>query len=365
MSGNTSALGLVAGKSANSSAVVDGPKPIFGYWNIRAMDRGNVNRYIFAYAGVEYEDKRYTVGSNEWFEDDKKNLGIDYPNLPYIIDGDFKLTESAAVTTYICDKWCPELLGGKDSTMRIKNIQLQSVLKDFMTGLVFLGFSDKDMTKAAEKKAFDELPKFVEHLGNKKFLLGSKVQMVDFMFFEAIEAVLAICHNDAIFSLYPKLEAYWYRMKALPGLCEYINSDKFLAEPFFIPAIKINIKYPFAVFGEERPLVTITGITGYVGSHVARQFLQDGGFRVRGTVRDLNDSAKIDPIKQAYGEDLFSKMELVQANLTDDKSLSAAVAGSTYVVHVASPVDQWNNHSVDDFVKPAVNGTLGVLRACR
>ena len=70
------------------------------------MDRGNVNRYIFAFAGVDYEDKRYTAGTDEWAQE-KENLGFDYPNLPYIIDGDFKLTESAAVTTYICEKWCP------------------------------------------------------------------------------------------------------------------------------------------------------------------------------------------------------------------------------------------------------------------
>ena len=36
---------------------------------------------------------------------------MDFPNLPYIIDGDFKLTESKAVTVYICDRWCPALMG--------------------------------------------------------------------------------------------------------------------------------------------------------------------------------------------------------------------------------------------------------------
>ena len=39
-------------------------KPIFGYWNIRAFDRGNVNRYILGYAGVDFEDKRYDFLNN-------------------------------------------------------------------------------------------------------------------------------------------------------------------------------------------------------------------------------------------------------------------------------------------------------------
>lgn len=70
----------------------------------------------------------------------------------------------------------------------------------------------------------------------------------------------------------------------------------------------------------QRPLVTVTGISGYIGSHVALLFLKDGGFRVRGTVRDLNDPVKVNPIRNAYGE-LFSQLELVQADLTDDASL--------------------------------------------
>ena len=87
-------------------------KPIFGYWNIRAFDRGNVSRYILAHAEVDYEDKRYDyVNNKEEWAVDKANLGFDFPNLPYIIDGEFKLTESAAVTVYICDKWCPALMG--------------------------------------------------------------------------------------------------------------------------------------------------------------------------------------------------------------------------------------------------------------
>jgi len=30
-------------------------------------------------------------------EKDKKTLGLDFPSLPYLIDGNFKLTESRAI----------------------------------------------------------------------------------------------------------------------------------------------------------------------------------------------------------------------------------------------------------------------------
>ena len=41
----------------------------------------------------------------------KPTLGLEFPNLPYFIDGDFKMTETLAIHHYIADKWCPDLLG--------------------------------------------------------------------------------------------------------------------------------------------------------------------------------------------------------------------------------------------------------------
>jgi dihydroflavonol-4-reductase len=68
---------------------------------------------------------------------------------------------------------------------------------------------------------------------------------------------------------------------------------------------------------DNRPLVTLTGISGYLGSWTGLKFLQDGGYRVRGTVRDLTNEAKLAPLRVAFG-DLFSQLELVQADLDDE-----------------------------------------------
>lgn len=53
----------------------------------------------------------------------------------------------------------------------------------------------------------------------------------------------------------------------------------------------------------------------------------------------------------------------MQADLTDEASLATAVAGSTFVIHVASPISVYQTE--DEYVRPAVDGTLGVLRACK
>lgn len=46
-------------------------------------------------------------------------------------------------------------------------------------------------------------------------------------------------------------------------------------------------------------LVLVTGVNGFLGSHIADQFLRNG-YKVRGTVRD--------PSKEAWAVDIFSRL---------------------------------------------------------
>ncbi len=112
------------------------------------------------------------------------------------------------------------------------------------------------------------------------------------------------------------------------------------------------------------PLVTVTGISGYIGSHVGLQLLQSGQYRVRGTVRSTSNEAKIAPLRKAFGEELFGKLELVEADLLDPDSFTRALEGSTYVCHVASPFIIETPRDEMDLIRPAVEGTKAVLRAC-
>ena len=56
-------------------------------------------------------------------------------------------------------------------------------------------------------------------------------------------------------------------------------------------------------------------------------------------------------------------MEIVEAELTNEVSLANAVAGSTYVVHVASPITGVSG--AEEIITPAVNGTMAICRACQ
>lgn len=75
-------------------------KYILGYWSIRG--RAQVLRLLLAYTGLNWEDKVYTETSGWFGNGDKTTLGFDFPNLPYLIKGNFKITESNAIAKYIC-----------------------------------------------------------------------------------------------------------------------------------------------------------------------------------------------------------------------------------------------------------------------
>lgn len=106
-----------------------------------------------------------------------------------------------------------------------------------------------------------------------------------------------------------------------------------------------------------KPLVVITGVTGYLGSQTCLTFLQDGSYRVRGTVRSISKNEE--KLKNGFGEALFDQLELVEADLNDEASLLKACEGANYIVHTASPF-----HFKGDCVTPAINGTNAIMKAC-
>jgi len=103
-------------------------------------------------------------------------------------------------------------------------------------------------------------------------------------------------------------------------------------------------------------LVLVTGATGFIAGHCIAELIGHG-YAVRGTVRSLG-TAKTDHLRRLGGS-----LEFVEARLDDDAGWAEAVAGCTVVLHVASPFPPATPADEDELIRPAVDGTLRVLRA--
>jgi len=112
---------------------------------------------------------------------------------------------------------------------------------------------------------------------------------------------------------------------------------------------------------ETRPLVLVTGATGYIAGHCIRELLEHG-YRVRGTVRSLADPTKTEHLRRIAAQ-LRGSLELVEADLTADRGWRDAAAGCTYVQHVASPFPAEVPKDEMDLIRPAVDGAKRVLQA--
>ncbi len=107
--------------------------------------------------------------------------------------------------------------------------------------------------------------------------------------------------------------------------------------------------------------VLVTGISGFLGGHVALQLLQNGYF-VRGSVRSPARADRVRATLAAHGADL-SRLEIVALDLLDDTGWAEAATGIRYLHHVASPLVIEQPRDRDDLIRPAVEGTRRALTA--
>lgn len=82
-------------------------------------------------------------------------------------------------------------------------------------------------------------------------------------------------------------------------------------------------------------LVLVTGITGYIASHVTTRLLEKG-FAVRGTVRNKAKGRRVLAEMAQTGADV-SNVELFEAELGSDAGWNDAVKDCRYIQHIASP----------------------------
>jgi hypothetical protein len=81
-----------------------------------------------------------------------------------------------------------------------------------------------------------------------------------------------------------------------------------------------------------------------------------------GTVRSLKKTEDVRHLYQLVPSPAYP-LELVEANLLDDSTWAGAVADCDTILHTASPFVIEEPSDPNELIKPAVDGTLSVLRA--
>ncbi|KZV86952.1 NAD(P)-binding protein [Exidia glandulosa HHB12029] len=112
------------------------------------------------------------------------------------------------------------------------------------------------------------------------------------------------------------------------------------------------------------PRVLLTGASGFIAAHVLDQLLKKG-YWVRATVRSDRKKQEILSANAQYASQLdFAIVGDISQPGAFDEAVKAE-PGLDYIVHTASPFHFHPEDIERDILKPAVQGTLGVLQAAK
>lgn len=254
-------------------------KPVLGYPAIRGL--GEPIRALHAYLKIELEEKLYgtpflpkaTLDFAKW-SSDKADLNMALPNFPYYIDGDLKLTETAAIMRYVCEKHAPDLLlapGFPPLVGKAKHDQVFTFLFYANNGVRSYHYGFLPQTRSREGKSKDgrtgglhfkdvwteeknremnavALEQVTDALDAGKraqkesgvsgpLIFGATPTAADIVLYEHL--CLVQCQAPEVADL-EEVCAFRRAFEALPGILEYLKSPTRLVVP---------INAPMALFG--------------------------------------------------------------------------------------------------------------------
>uniref|UniRef100_A0A8D0DY89 Glutathione S-transferase n=1 Tax=Salvator merianae TaxID=96440 RepID=A0A8D0DY89_SALMN len=204
-----------------------------GYWDIRGL--AHAIRLLLEYTETPYEDKHYAPGEAPDFDPSqwtsvKENLGLDFPNLPYLIDGERKITQSNAILRYIGRKhnMCGE---NEDEIIRI-DILLNQIM-DLRMAFARVCYSP-DFEKL-KPEYLEQLPgklkQFSKFLGDRKWFAGNKITCVDFVAYDVLDQHRMF--EPKCFDQLKNLKDFLDRFEGLEKISAYMNSGRFMKTPVF------------------------------------------------------------------------------------------------------------------------------------
>ncbi|KAH6934278.1 hypothetical protein HPB50_022858 [Hyalomma asiaticum] len=211
--------------------------PVLGYWNVRGL--AQPIRNLLVYKGVSFEDKQYKFGPppdydlSVWHKGEKYKLGLTFPNLPYYIDGDVKLTQSLAILRYLGRKH--DLAARNEREMTELDV-IEQQARDLCLTLINAAAPNPTAEHGLEsyvEKMSQILRSWDDFLASRKWTMGDRLTYVDFLLYEGLD-----WHREfkpSVVQGYQNIVDYLKRFEKLPNMEEYFASDRYIKWPILGP----------------------------------------------------------------------------------------------------------------------------------
>ncbi|MCB6177654.1 aldehyde reductase [Rhodobacter sp. Har01] len=113
-------------------------------------------------------------------------------------------------------------------------------------------------------------------------------------------------------------------------------------------------------------VILLTGISGFIAKHIALCALNRGHV-VKGTLRSPDRAEEVRAALRPHLKDpaALDRLSFAATDLERDDGWDAAMQGMTAVIHCASPFPLVQPRDEGALIRPAVDGTLRVLRAAK
>ena len=221
-----------------------GGKVVLGYWAIRGL--GQPIRLLLEYSGTPYEEKLYhavwkecgatkvkKIDREEWFGV-KYELGLDFPNLPWLKDGDLKLTQTGAILTYLAEKVG---MNGKSAEERAKIAMLYGLSQDVRSRYTRAAYSPdfesmkQDLVVFLEEKLKD-LDAYLKG-STSGYLVGDGVTYIDLLWYDLLDQFKLVKKEVSevdILKNFSCLETFYMKIHNHPSIEKYRNSSAFIQQ---------------------------------------------------------------------------------------------------------------------------------------
>ena len=188
------------------------------YWDIRGL--AEPSRLLLRYADADWTDDRQ-ADRDSWLAK-KFDLGLEFPNLPYLIDGDVKLTQSLAIIRYLGRKFN---LAGTNEAEQVRCDVAEQEIMDMKMAQGKLCYNP-EMEKLKAEYLINLVVKLglmEKFLGSGPWVAGEKMTYVDFLAYEYFDHIRRQFPDN--FKDTANINAFMARFEALQSLKKWFDSD--------------------------------------------------------------------------------------------------------------------------------------------